>query len=434
MEKITLCYDYVPRAIPGILFRLEDGEQVLYHSTGIKANPDDAITNSDLRSELDRHRLAMCKAYTIMQVHRMDMTSRVFEMEVSRVLTDNHALPTKTRSNPLYPRLIRYIEEAHRDGIMGDGRYAVALGKAQKLRRFLYIIGRSAITVREFSTELLLKFRHFVYDEYMYVPQFPELYPRGKGHRPPTKRMRDTTVVHDLKILQAFYEELKNADEVRRSPFNNISGERRRVIMHVMYDMPIYLRKEEFKSVLETSVPLELQWAKDLFVLNCAIGCRISDLLRLTMEKVAVSDEGVPYVHYIPSKTSKMQTTNVEVVTPLIEPAMEIVNRTQLQLMGRNLHYGKQRYNMALRKLLSYCGITRKVSIFCQEIGDNIYKPLCEVASSKLARKTHIDMLSKVQINYYIAGLHRAGSDSVFRYTNLELRDRYELYKIAFGC
>jgi hypothetical protein len=83
---------------------------------------------------------------------------------------------------------------------------------------------------------------------------------------------------------------------------------------------------------------------------------------------------------------------------------------------------------------LSYCGITRKVSVFCQETGDNIYKPLCEVASSKLARKTHIDMLSKVQINYYVAGLHRAGSDSVFRYTNLELRDRYELFKIAFGC
>ena len=167
MEKITLCHDHVPGTVPGILFQLEDGEQVLYHSTGIQADPDDAGTNSGLRSELDRHRLAMCKAYTIMQVRRMDMTSRVFEMEVSRILTDNYDLPTKTRSKPLYPRLIRYIEEAHRDGIMGDGRYAVALGKAKKLHRFLYIIGRSAITVREFSTELVLKFRHFVYDEYM---------------------------------------------------------------------------------------------------------------------------------------------------------------------------------------------------------------------------------------------------------------------------
>ena len=78
------------------------------------------------------------------------------------------------------------------------------------------------------------------------------------------------------------------------------------------------------------------------------------------------------------------------------------------------------------------CGITRQVSIYNHELGENIYKPLYEVATSKLARKTHIDMLNKVQINFYAAGLHRAGSDAVFRYTNLELADRYQLLKAAF--
>ena len=82
--------------------------------------------------------------------------------------------------------------------------------------------------------------------------------------------------------------------------------------------------------------------------------------------------------------------------------------------------------------MLQVCGITRRVSIFCPETGDNAYRPICEVATSKLARKTHIDMLNKVQINYYAAGLHRAGSDAVFRYTGLELKDRYELMKAAF--
>jgi hypothetical protein len=38
-----------------------------------------------------------------------------------------------------------------------------------------------------------------------------------------------------------------------------------------------------------------------------------------------------------------------------------------------------------------------------------------------------------VQINFYAAGLHRTGSDAVFRYTNLELVDRYRLLKAAFG-
>ena len=333
----------------------------------------------------------------------------------------------------MYPRLLRFIDEAHRDGVMGDTRYAVALSKARKLDRFLRIIGRSSMPVRAFTNDMVLEFRQFIQDEYRYVALYPMLYPRGAGHRPPQKRLRDTTVVHDLKLFQAFFAELENTGEINRSPFRRISVEKRRVMMHVMYDAPFFLRVEELKQVMATTVPSELQWAKDIFVLNCAIGCRISDLLRLTMDKVAMSDEGIPYIHYIPSKTSKMQTTNMEVMTPLIEPALEIINRTHLKLMGPNLKYGKQRYNKALRQLLKLCGITRQVNLFCQETGDNIYKPLCDVATSKLARKTHVDMLTKVQINYYAAGLHREGSEAVFRYTSLELKDRLVLLKAAFG-
>ena len=63
--------------------------------------------------------------------------------------------------------------------------------------------------------------------------------------------------------------------------------------------------------------------------------------------------------------------------------------------------------------------------------GDSI--GIYEIATSKLARKTHIDMLNKVQINYYAAGLHSAGSNAVFRYTSLELADRNVLMRAAFS-
>ena len=339
----------------------------------------------------------------------------------------------RKKKESLYQRLKRYLYEAHRDGVMGEDRYAVALGKAEKLHRFLVITHRSSMSVRHFTSELVMEFRQFIYDEYKYVPLYPALYPRGGGHRPPYKRLRDTTVVHDLKLLQAFFAELENTDEISRSPFRKISVEKRRRMMHVMYDAPVFLRAEELRQVMATSVPAELQWVKDLFVLNCAIGCRISDLLRLTMDKVAVSDEGLPYVHYIPSKTARVLVMNQEIQTPLINPALEIINRTRLNLLEGNQKYGKQRYNKALRQLLQLCGITRRVSLYCQETGDNVYRPLYEVATSKLARKTHIDMLNKVQINYYAAGLHRQGSEAVFRYTGLELKDRYDLIRAAFG-
>lgn len=434
METITMYQGAAPSgAAPIIFFRLEDGGQTFCHSTGIKARPEDAFSDQTLCRELEHHKLAMCKAYTLMQLKQMDMNSRIFEMQVQKVMTDSGLFVVRKSSQALlYPRLVRYINEAHRDGVMGDGRYAVALGKTEKLRRFLIIIGRTAISVREFTAEMVLLFRQFLYDEYTYVPLYPELYPRGSGHRPPRKRMRDTTVVHDLKLLQAFFAELENTREIRRSPFRSISVEKRRMMMHVMYDAPIFLKAEELRTVMRTDVPAELQWVKDLFVLNCALGCRIGDLLRLSMDKVAMSEEGIPYVHYIPTKTAKMQMSNQEVVTPLIAPALEIIERTRLKLMGPNLHYGKQRYNRALRQLLRLCGIMRCVSIYDPEQGDNVYRPICDVASSKLARKTHVDMLTKVQVNYYAAGLHREGSEAVFRYTNLELKDRLTLLQAAF--
>ena len=64
----------------------------------------------------------------------------------------------------MFPRLLRYLDEAHRDGALGDGRYAVALGKAAKLNRFLTIIGQHSMPAREFTTELVMEYRQFLYD------------------------------------------------------------------------------------------------------------------------------------------------------------------------------------------------------------------------------------------------------------------------------
>ena len=354
-------------------------------------------------------------------------------MYLKSVMLTGASLFKRKREATVVQRLTQYVNEALRDGVIGNGRYAVLQGKIRKLQRFLTIKGLPTINPREFTTDLLLDYRRFIYDEYLYVGKYPELYPSGGGRHAPRQRCKDTTVVHDLKALQAFFRELEDTDEICHSPFRKISGERRRSIMHVMYDAPFFLKADELQRVMTTEVPAELQWVKDIFVLNCALGCRISDLLRLTMDKVAMSEDGIPYVHYVPRKTARMMTVNQEVVTPLIRPALEIVQRTQLRLMEGNPHYGKQRYNKALRELLWVCGITRRVCVFDNETGDNCYRPICEVASSKLARKTHVDMLNKVQINYYAAGLHREGSDAVFRYTRLELADRYALLKAAFG-
>ena len=69
----------------------------------------------------------------------------------NRCLRVFHARKT---SELMYPRFLRFIEEAHRDGVMGDGRYAVALGKASKLQRFLIITKRASLQADKFITTI----------------------------------------------------------------------------------------------------------------------------------------------------------------------------------------------------------------------------------------------------------------------------------------
>ena len=72
--------------------------------------------------------------------------------------------------------------------------------------------------------------------------------------------------------------------------------------------------------------------------------------------------------------------------------------------------------------------------MFSTVLGTNEYKFIYEVASSKLARKTHVDLMNKVQVNKYAAGLHAKNSGAVDRYTNMGIKERFILMCAAFGC
>ena len=343
--------------------------------------------------------------------------------------------PINVTNETICERYKRYINDSFRDGVIGRDRYCQYMGKARRLQRFLCIIGQPNISANEFDINMLMTFRKFVTDEYLYVKKYRNLYPEHNRsrHRYPTKQMSNNSVVHEMKALKAFFSELENTDEILKSPFRRLSNEKRRIMMHVMYNEPFFLRAEEFQKVVDTQVDESLQEVKDRFVLNCCLGCRIGDFFHLSMDKIAVSPEGIPYIHYFPSKTKKLQLTNREIQTPLVMTAFEIIARTRFAFNHGNQRYHTKLYNQKLPQLLELCGINRKVCIYDHELNDNVYVPLYSVATSRLARKTHVDMMNKVQVNIYAAGLHSLNSNAVNRYTNLELADRFALMNVAFA-
>ena len=123
METISICSGTAQGVAPVIVFRLEDGEQTFYHSTGIEALPHEAERDHVLRDKLEIHKLAMCKAYTLMQLKRMDMNDRIFEMQVGRVLSARVSPVVNSRYEPMHGRYLRYVEEIHKVGVAGASRY-----------------------------------------------------------------------------------------------------------------------------------------------------------------------------------------------------------------------------------------------------------------------------------------------------------------------
>jgi integrase len=89
-----------------------------------------------------------------------------------------------------------------------------------------------------------------------------------------------------------------------------------------VYGTPFYITNEErirlYNADLSHNKQLETQ--RDIFVFQCLIGCRVSDLYKMTYRNII---DGA--IEYIPRKTKEDRTITVRV--PLSKTALEIIER-----------------------------------------------------------------------------------------------------------
>ena len=387
--------------------------------------------NAELSEKLQEEYRIMYTAFAKMCDEGKDMTTEVFEREIAAI--KNPVVEVRLTKPDIVSRFRKYANDAFCAGILGKQRFQHIIVVSDKLERFLIINGIRGLTVEEFDVEHLMRFREFLFDEYLYVMKYPALYQALTEKKKIVGRLSMNTVTTQMKMFQTFFTELEDLDEIRKSPFRRLGRERKKTFMKTKYDVPVFLRKKELMKILETKVGPALQETKDAFLVQCAFGCRISDYMQLTLDSIAVSDEGIPYIHYLPQKTAEAQETNGEVETPIVRYAYDIIMRTGFEFPILKNIYGHGGYNVHIRALLQHCGINRPVAQYNEETRRNEYVPLYSVGSSKLARKTHVDMMNKVQVDMYAAGLHKVGSSAVARYTSMELVDRFKLMNAAFG-
>jgi site-specific recombinase XerD len=242
-----------------------------------------------------------------------------------------------------------------------------------------------------------------------------------KTHSEEDKPRSRNTITGIMSRLRTFFLYAIKQDWVKINPFENYS------IEPEIYGDPIYLTKEERDKLFYAEIKNDrLDRVRDMFVLQCFIGCRVGDFVKLKKSNIING-----FIHYVPSKT---QDENQKVCKiPLSEKALTIINKYDLPDDSLVPYITGQRYNEYLKELfaLKSVGLTRPVVRLNPLTRQNETIPLNELATSHLARRTFIGLLHKTVKNEVIASMsgHVENSKAFRRYYNVDESDQKDAIK-----
>lgn len=287
------------------------------------------------------------------------------------------------------------------------------------------------------TPELLRQIEDFLLDEKSVFLQYPEIYEQfpysakvavktPKRKRPPTldeegnevpkgmPQPRGQNTVSDMLIrFRAFILWAIDNGYTANNPFKHFT------IGEIVYGTPIYISNEERNQLLEADLSddKELETQRDIFVFQCLVGCRVSDLYKMTYRSI-INDA----VEYIPRKTKEDRPITVRV--PLNDTARRLIAKYQDYDSESLFPFNtEQHYNRKIKEAFRRAGLDRIVTVLDQQTRQEVQKPLYEVASSHMARRTFIgNIYKKVKDPNLVGALsgHKEGSKAFARYRTID--------------
>lgn len=276
---------------------------------------------------------------------------------------------------------------------------------------------KTKISLDEFDREMLKSFEYFVRNEYKIVKERPSLYADLSAKQLPRKRSRNT-IISILERLRPFFLFAIRNKYTENDPFRDYE------VGTPSYGAPIFISLEELDAIMDCDLHKpSLAIQRDIFVFHCLVGCRVSDLVQLTADNIR---DGVLY--YIAGKTSKEAPRTVAV--PLSQKALQIIDRYKDS--GNKLlpFISNQKYNDSIKEIFQRAGITRLVTWLNPLTVRGEQRPINEIASSHMARRTFVgNLYAKVKDPNLVGSLsgHTEGSKAFSRYRDIDLNMKKEL-------
>ena len=245
----------------------------------------------------------------------------------------------------------------------------------------------------------------------------------SQKHKTPKIQERGHNHITNLqKKFKRFFLWLNKEGYTNNHPFDGIE------IKTEKYGTPIILTLDERNQIadFDLSNKPHLERQRDVFIFQCLIGCRVSDLLKMTPNNVVDGQ-----IEYIPRKTKDNKPVTAEI--PLNPRAAAILDKYRSMDLSaykskRNPNpllpfISSQKYNDAIKEIFKACGIDRMVTVLDPVSGEQTQKPFYEVASSHLARRTFVGLLyNQIQDPNLISSMsgHVEGSREFARYRKIE--------------
>lgn len=297
---------------------------------------------------------------------------------------------------------------------------------ARALQRYELFV--SAYERKEFKLELdkvnsgtIEDIESFLRNEHNLYNEYPDIYKevpaivntKRKSTKPQPRG--NNTICALFNKLRAFYNWCNQQGITDNHPFERYNG-----ITTEKYGTPFYLTLDERNLIADFDLSAHPQLAiqRDIFIFQCLIGCRVSDLLKMTQDNII--NEAI---EYIPHKTKDERPVMVRV--PLNERAKILIDKyKESDSKGKLLPFiSAQKYNDDIKDIFRLCGITRLVTVLNPTTGKEEKKPINEVASSHMARRTFIgNLYKKVKDPNLVGSLsgHAEGSKAFARYREID--------------
>ena len=201
--------------------------------------------------------------------------------------------------------------------------------------------------------------------------------------------------------------------------FTNNNPFRNYKIGECVYGEPIYITIEDRNKIYEAdfSDSPNLAVQRDIFILQCFLGCRVGDYYRFTYENII--HDGLEYI-----ANKNRNRTGQLVRVPLHPTAKEIINRYYDPSRKTIMPFiNQQDYNDAIKEVFERAGVNYMVTVLDPTTRQDVQVPISEAASSHMARRTFVGNLCKKTKSTIIVGSmsgHDPHGRSIKRYWSVD--------------